>query len=87
MRRSIRPAVLAAAVAAAFGALILAAPAVGASPFEDGCVATHGRIQGDGNLRACVWNDQAAPHKEYALYETDLPLRAVPPPDVLSPVS
>lgn len=76
-----------AAGAVAFGALLLTAPAANASPFEDGCVATHGRIQGDGNLRACVWNDQAPPHQEYALYEVDLPPTAVLPPGALSPVN
>ena len=78
---------LAAAGSAIFATLLLTAPAANANPFEDGCVATHGRMQGDGNLRACVWNDQAPPHQEYALYESEFGPTVVvpPPPGALSP--
>jgi hypothetical protein len=77
---------VAGAACAAFAGLLLAAPAASANPFEDGCVATHGRMQGDGNLRACVWNDQAPPHQEYALYEGEFgPTAVMPPSGALSP--
>jgi hypothetical protein len=76
----------AALMAAAVGAIILTAPVANATPFGDGCIATHGRgyVNVQAQLEQCFWMDEATGN-EHMESELLPPNPKNPPPTVQNP--